>query len=122
MRTVILSRRGGSAPAVESGINLTAFVASVPGGKADLSFALVNGVAQALVPQPNRNWELFDYAVGAFGPGNGGFGWADAALMATPHIGRAGLDTFETYTVGAVTGADLNAGSGWADAPLIAAY
>jgi len=119
---VILSRRGGSAPAVESGVNVTAFVASVPGGKADLRFVLVNGVAQEVVPQANRNWELFDYAVGPLNSGNGGFGWAETALINAPHIGRAGLENFEIYTVGAVTGADLNAGSGWAGAPLIAAY
>ncbi|HEY9175033.1 MAG TPA: hypothetical protein VI136_22315 [Verrucomicrobiae bacterium] len=121
---IFIAHRGGAGavPDPATGASFTGFVASVPGGKPDLSFAVINGVAQALVPQPNRNWELFDYAVGTLSSGNGGFGWTEGALLTSAYVGRAGLDTFETYPVGAVTGSDLNAGSGWADAPLIAAY
>ena len=114
----IMHRGGGASP--EAG-TFTGYFAAVPGGKADLALAVVQGEVRVPLPPANRDLEPFDYAVGAFGLGQGGFGWAGAALLTTPYIGRAGFDSFETYAVGPVTGAELNAGSGWAEAPLILA-
>ncbi len=121
-RIFIAHRGGGASSAGAVGADFAGFFAAVPGGKADIGFTVVNGVVSALMPPANRDLEPFDYATGALALGNAGFGWARAAALMTPYVGRAGLELFDTYTVGAVTGADLGAGTGWAAAPLIAAY
>jgi hypothetical protein len=121
-RTIVITHRRGNAAASEVGASFTGYFAAVPNGKADIAFVVANGVVQQPVAPANRDLDRFEYALGAFSLGNGGFGWAGAALIAAPYIGRAGLDTFATYTLGTVTGADLSAGSGWADTALILAH
>ena len=57
-RTVILGSRRGVAPVSESGGGLgdqTIYVASVPGGKADLELSFVGGVAQSLTATGGRS-------------------------------------------------------------------
>ena len=112
--------RGSASGDTEGAVTFSGYFAAVPGGKADVGFSVVNGVVQTTTPPGNRDLEPFDYPTGPFGLGEGGHGWAGAPLISAPYIGRAGLETFDTYALGPVT--DLNAGTGWAAAPLIAAY
>lgn len=118
-RMIIINHRGGSGNASDGVGNFTGFVSSVDGAKPDLSFSVVNGVAQAPVPKLNRDWEFFDYALGAIGTLSAGYGWNGAAAFPTPFATRASDDFFDSYASGAVLGADLNGGSGWTGAPVL---
>jgi hypothetical protein len=62
------------------------------------------------------------YTVGPAPELGGGWGWSASALFPTLYVARVGVEQFETYQNGTVTGPDLNAGTGWAGAPLITAY
>jgi len=120
-RTIVISHRRGNASAEGApGASFTACVASVFGGKADLSLAIVKGVVQAAGPKANRDWEWFDYAAGTFTPANGGFGWNGAPLLPVLLRTASGIDCFESYPVGPA--GTLAGGTGWADAALLAAY
>ncbi len=113
-----LTHRGGGAN--QDAGNFSGYFAAVPGGKADIAFTVVNGVVHAPVPPNNRDLEPFDYTVGTFSLGDGGFGWAGPAAVTTPHVAVAGLEAFASYATGAVTG--LDGGSGWADSALLVVY
>lgn len=122
-RTVIVSRRGGGV-ASDSGSfgDQTFYVASVPGGKADLELSFGNGVAQALTAAGPRSLELFAYAPGPASGFNRGFGWDGAGVVAAAHVRRVGTDTFETYALGGISEGALTGGSDWNGAAALHAY
>jgi hypothetical protein len=114
-RTVIISRRGGAATS-ESGSSLgdqTIYVASVPGGKADLEMSFVGGVAHSLTITVGRSLELFNYALGPSGAFNGDFGWDGAGLLVAPYLRQVAEENFETYALGGFGEAALTDGTGW---------
>jgi hypothetical protein len=113
-RTVIISRRG-SATANESGGGLgdQVYVASVPGGKADLALSFVGGVAQSLTITVGRSLEFFNYALGPSGAFNGGFGWDGAGALVLPHQRLVSEENFETYALGGIGENALTDGTGW---------
>jgi hypothetical protein len=114
-RTLVVSgRRGGgeTIPAAAGG-DQTYYVASVPGGQADLEVSIVGGIAQAPVMAPGRSLELLPYAVGLVPALDAGFGWNGSGLVAPPYAQRAGQETFETYGLGGISGNAISAGTGW---------
>lgn len=115
-RTVILGSRRGAAAVSESGGGLgdqTIYVASVPGGKADLALSFVGGVAQSLTATGGRSVEPFAYATGPATVFNGGFGWNGAGALGSPYLRRVGEETFEAYALGGISEGALTGGTGW---------
>ena len=116
IRTVIMSGRrggGGTTPAAAAGGDQTYYVASVPGGQADLEVSIVGGVAQAPVMAPGRSLEVLPYAVGLVPALDAGFGWNGSGLVARPYAQRVGQETFEAYGLGGISGDAISAGTGW---------
>lgn len=109
-RTVIVSRRGGGSASFG---DETFYVASVPGGKADLELSFVGGVPQSLTATGGRSLELFNYALGTAGALNLGYGWDGAGLLVAPYLRRVSEETFESYDLGAITESALTGGLGW---------
>ena len=121
-RTVIIARRGSTA-AGDGGIgDQTFYVASVPGGKADLELSFVGGVAQSLTATGGRSVEPFSYAQGPVTAFNAGFGWDGAGELVTPYLRRVGEETFETYDLGSISEGDLTDGAGWNGGAALFAY
>lgn len=123
-RTVIVSRRGG-VTASESGAafgDQTFYVASVPGGKADLQLSFVGGAPQSLTATGGRSLELFNYALGDSGAFSGGFGWNGAGALVTPYVRRVCEVTFETYDLGVISESALTGGTGWNGGAALHAY
>ena len=120
-RTYIISRRTGSGGTAQLEGELRWFVASVPGGKGDLELAVLDGVFQKPVPLKNRDWELFDYSVGAASGLAKGFGWNGAATFVTPFLARIADEFFDTYSIGSATPAEWTGCAGWSEAPIIGA-
>ena len=122
-RTVIVSRRGGASASESSGFSdETFYVASVPGGKADLELSFVGGVAQPLTITAGRSLELCNYALGPAVAFNAGFGWNGAGGLVTPYVRRVGEETFETYDLGAISESALTGGTGWNGGAALHAY
>ena len=115
-RVIMISRRGGSSSSADAG-NFVGYLASVPGGRADLRVVIANGMVQPASPKPNRDWEFFDYVLGALTLGNGGYGWNGAVSLPVPYLSRVGLENFDAYAVGAAP--DLGGGSGWSTSALL---
>jgi len=115
-RTVILGSRRASVPVTETSTGIgdqTFYVASVPGGKADLELSFVAGVAQSLTATGGRSLELFAYTPGPATAFTAGYGWNGAGALITPHVRRVGVETFETYAAGSISGSGLTDGTGW---------
>ena len=115
-RTVILGSWRGSAPVSESGGGFgdqTIYVASVPGGRADLELSFVGGVAQSLTATGGRSLELGNYALGPAGAFNAGFGWNGAGALVSPYLRRVSEETLEAYAVGSISEGSLTGGNGW---------
>jgi len=113
---MIVSGRRGVTPVTETSTGIgdqTFYVASVPGGKADLELNFVAGVAQSLTATGGRSLELFAYATGAAPAFTAGYGWNGAGALITPHVRRVGVETFETYAAGSIGGSGLTDGTGW---------
>jgi hypothetical protein len=118
---VIISRRGGVAASESGGFgDQTIYVASVPGGKADLELSFVGGVAQSLTITVGRSLELFNYALGPSGAFAGGFGWDGAGALVLPHLRQVAEESFETYDLGGFGEAALTDGTGWNGAAALA--
>lgn len=121
---IFIAHRGGAGAAAgtATGPSFTGFVASVLGGQPDLALTVVNSVVQQVAGPVGRSLEAMEYALGALGPVNAGFGWNDNGQVVVPYAQRVGLETFETYPPGPVGAGDLTQGEGWNGGTVLFAW
>lgn len=116
-RPIVIMHRGGGGQG--SDLPTGCYVASAFGGPADLQLVLTDGKVTTVAAKPNRAWDEFDYAEGAFTAGLGGYGWNGSWAVRVPYLRAVALDSFEAYNDGAFAG---TGGSGWSGGFTVASY
>ena len=104
-----LTHRGGGAG---SDLPTGCYVASAFGGPADLQLVLTGGKITTVAAKPNRAWDDFDYTLGTFTAGGGGYGWDAAWTLVPSYLRVVATDSFAAYSEGPFAG---NGGSGWSN-------
>ena len=106
-------RNGSEDSGSGSGGESVFYVATAPGGTADVQLVLSDGKVATVTAKPNRAWDDFDYAAGVFTAGAGGYRWNGGWVVALPHLRVVALEDFEAEVGGVFTG---TGGSGWLQA------